>query len=124
MEDPWAPIPDPFGALEPPRRNPPTAVGEATPPPPGGPKPQYIDRRTLRRRRLASAFAGSVLTASTVSLASVGSAWAVVLSAGTGVVAAFLFYRTARPVRRVGASPVLNPGTFRRHFRLKRRHAA
>ena len=123
MADEWPPRPDPFGALEPPRRNPPTAIGLATPPPPAG-QPRYHDRRVSRRRRLASAFAGTVLAASATTAATLGSVWWVLLSTGLGALGGFLLYRAAQPVRRVSLEHVPRLTRFRRRFSRKRRHAA
>ena len=123
MADAWPPKPDPFGALEPPRRNPPTAVGLATPPPPAG-QPRYYDRRVSRRRRLASAFAGTVLAASATSVATLGSVWWALLSTGLGALGGILLYRAARPVRRVNPGRESGLTRFRNRFNRKRRHAA
>ena len=123
MPDTWPPTPDPFGALEPPRRNPPTAVGVATPPPPGG-QPLYYDLRISRRRRLASAFVGTVLAASATTVATLGSVWWALLSTGLGVLSGALLYRAARPVRRVYLGRVSRLTRLRRRFNRKLRHAA
>ena len=123
MADAWPPKPDPFGALEPPRRNPPTAVGLATPPPPAG-QPRYHDRRISRRRRLASAFVGTVLTASATTIATLGSVWWALLSTGLGALGGMLLYRAARPVRRVYPGRESRLTRFRRRFNRKRRRAA
>jgi hypothetical protein len=96
MSDSWQPVPDPFGSLEPPGRNPPTAVGVATPPPPRG-KPSSFNRHVLRRRRLASAFVGTALTASATFLVVAGSLWTAFAGAGLGSVGAFYLYRSFRP---------------------------
>lgn len=100
MTDAWHPEPDPFGALEPPRRKPPTAVGVATPPPPGR-SPRYYDRHVSRRRRLAEAFAGTVLAASATTLASLGNFWLAVMSTGLGALSGIVLYRATQRVRRV-----------------------
>lgn len=123
MADAWPPTPDPFGALEPPRRNPPTAVGLATPPPPAG-QPKYYDRRVSRRRRLASAFAGTVLAASATTVATLGSVWWALLSTGLGALGGVLLYRAARPVRRVHFGRVSSMTRLRRRFNRKHRRAA
>lgn len=54
MSDDFPPVPEPSGALVPPRRVPPTAVATATPPPPRPLRPARAVRRgglleTLRR---------------------------------------------------------------------------
>ena len=123
MADTWPPKPDPFGALEPPRRNPPTAVGLATPPPPAG-QPRYHDRRVSRRRRLASAFVGTVLAATATSVATLGSVWWALLSTGLGALGGVFLYRATRPVRRVHLDRVSGLTRLRRRFNRKRRHAA
>lgn len=51
------PEPDPSGRLDPPRRNPPTAVGVLTPPPPPRRTPSGVYRSSLRTR-LAQGFVG------------------------------------------------------------------
>lgn len=61
--DDWMPEPQERGSLEPPRRNPPTAVGVATPPPPDGPRRSRY--RETRMQRIGRAFA---LTAVSVGL--------------------------------------------------------
>ncbi|MBX3175314.1 MAG: hypothetical protein KF709_12945 [Gemmatimonadaceae bacterium] len=58
MTDEWAPEPEPAGNLQPPRRNPPTAVGVLTPPPPHRPQRTRYRASSLRRR-LAQAFLGA-----------------------------------------------------------------
>ena len=123
MADAWPPHPDPFGSLEPPRRNPPTAVGLATPPPPAG-QPRYYDRRVSRRLRLASAFAGTVLAASATTVATLGSVWWALLSTGLGVLGGVLLYRAARPVRRVTLERVSRLTRLRRRFNRTHRQAA
>lgn len=119
----WPPEPDPSGALEPPRRNPPTAVGIATPPPPAR-QPRYHDRTVSRRRRMASAFVGTVLTSSAVSLATVGSLWWALLSTGLGAIGGVLLYRAARPSRRISAEAGSGLASLGRRFSRKRRDAA
>jgi hypothetical protein len=123
MADAWPPKPDPFGALEPPRRNPPTAIGLATPPPPAG-QPRYYDRRVSRRRRLASAFVGTVLAASATTVATLGSVWWALLSTGLGALGGVLLYRAAQPVRRVSLERASKLTRLRRRFSRKHRHAA
>jgi|SRR5688572_9782845 len=123
MQGAWPPKPDPFGDLQPPRRNPPTAVGVATPPPPAG-NPRYYDRHVSRRSRLASAFAGTVFAASAASVATLGGAWWVVLGTGLGAVSGIFLYRAARPVRRVRLGHVSKIAQLRRRFTPKYRRAA
>jgi hypothetical protein len=123
MDDSWLPEPDPSGALEPPRRNPPTAVGIATPPPPAR-RPRYHDRAVARRRRMASAFVGTVLTSSAVSLATVGTVWWALLSAGLGAIGGVLLYRAARPSRRISGEEATSLFSLGRRFSRKRRDAA
>lgn len=123
MAESWTPEPDPSGALQPPRRNPPTAVGLATPPPPAR-QPGYHDRSIARRRRLASAFVGTVLTSSAVSLATVGSIWWALLSTGLGAVGGVLLYRAARPSRQTSADAGSGLASLGRRFSRKRRDAA
>lgn len=121
-DDEWSPQPEPGGALEPPRRNPPTAVGVATPPPPR-PRPSYADRPGRRRRRLAAGFVGSLLAVSAVGLATMGSLWPALLSTGLGSVGGVLLYRALRPRtgwRRLGAGG----RRFGRPFRFRRPRAA
>ena len=48
----FRPIPDPSGALEPPDRRPPTAVGAATPEPDPAPVPRRPVQRRAKRPRL------------------------------------------------------------------------
>lgn len=55
----FVPDPDPSGRLDPPRRNPPTAVGVLTPPPPPRRTPSGVYRSSLRAR-LAQGFVGVV----------------------------------------------------------------
>ena len=119
MADEWHPKPDPFGALEPPRRNPPTAVGLATPPPPAG-QPRYYDRRVSRRRRLASAFVGTVLAASATTVATLGSLWWALLSTGLGALGGALLYRAVRPGRHW--DPGRESRLTRLRLRLTRKH--
>ena len=51
----------------------------------------------MRRRRLASAFAGSILSASAAALATAGSVWLMVAGAGLGGIGGMLLYRSVRP---------------------------
>jgi hypothetical protein len=51
----------------------------------------------MRRRRLASAFVGTALTASAGLLAAAGSVWTVLAGAGLGGVGVFYLYRSFRP---------------------------
>lgn len=118
MAGTWPPEPDPFGALEPPRRNPPTAVGLATPPSPSG-RPRYYDRHVSRRRRMAEAFVGTILAASATTLASLGSVWWALASTGLGVLSGVLFYRAAQRVRRVSLERASGL-TLRRRFSRER----
>ena len=46
MTEDFSPVPEPSGALVPPRRVPPTAVATATPPPPRPSRPVRTVRRT------------------------------------------------------------------------------
>ena len=123
MADEWLPKPDPFGGLEPPRRNPPTAIGLATPPPPSG-EPWYLDRRALRRRRMASAFAGSVLVASATSLATLGSVWSALVSTGLGAIGGALLYRAGRSAWPASSRPGSGLARLRDRLKSKRRRAA
>ena len=123
MQDSWTPEPEPSGSLDPPRRRPPTAVGVATPPPPRPRQPSYVDRRMTRRKRLASAFVGSLMTASAASLATVGSLWPAVLSTGLGAVGGVLLYRAFRSSRAPGPS-ALSLLHFARRLRARRSRAA
>ena len=122
MADEWIPKPDPFGGLEPPRRNPPTAIGLATPPPPNAPR--YQDRRAMRRRRMASAFAGGVLVASATTLATVGTVWSALVSAGLGALGGALLYRAIRSVQLPGALSASGIARLRARFSSGRRRAA
>jgi len=124
MTEPWSPDPEPSGSLEPPRRRPPTAVGVATPPPPRGPEPRYVDGRATRRRRLASAFVGCVLTATAASLATVGSAWPAILSTGFGAMGGAFLYRAFRTGRAPGGGARVRLAAVGRRLGLKRRRAA
>jgi hypothetical protein len=119
----WPPKPDPFGELGPPRRNPPTAVGVATPPPPPG-EPLYYDLHVSRRRRLATAFAGTVLAASATTVATLGSIWWALLSTGLGALSGVLLYRAGNPVRRVWIGRESRLTRLRHKFNRKHRHAA
>ena len=122
MTDAWPPKPDPFGALEPPRRNPPTAVGVATPPPPSG-QPLYCDLPITRGRRLATAFMGTVLAGAATSVATLGGVWWALLSTGFGALSGVLFYRATRRVQRVELLS-LKPPRLRRRFNWTQRRAA
>jgi hypothetical protein len=119
----WPPKPDPFGELGPPRRNPPTAVGLATPPPPAG-RPLYYDLHVSRRRRLASAFLGTVLAASATTLATLGSVWWALLSTGLGALGGVMLYQAGRRVRRVRIGHESTLARLHRRFNRKHRHAA
>jgi len=123
MAEEWPPKPDPFGALEPPRRNPPTAVGVATPPPPAG-QPLYCDLRITRGRRLATAFVGTVLAGAATSVATLGGLWWALLSTGLGALSGVLFYRATRRVQRVELVSLLRPPRLRRRFNWTQRRAA
>lgn len=123
MADAWPPKPDPFGALEPPRRNPPTAVGVATPPPPHG-QPLYYDLRVTRARRLATAFVGTVLAGAATSVATFGSVWWALLSTGLGALSGVFFYRATRRVQRVHVGHVSRLTRLRRQFNRTLRRAA
>ena len=123
MSDSWLPEPDPFGSLEPPRRNPPTAVGVATPPPPDR-RPGYFDRRVMRRRRLASAFVGTVLTASATALATAGSLWAMIAGAGLGGMGGMFLYRSIRPYAAGRGLPSFSLAAVGRRIVRSRRRAA
>jgi hypothetical protein len=122
MADEWPPRPDPFGALEPPRRNPPTAVGVATPPPPSG-QPLYWDLPITRGRRLATAFMGTVFAGAATSAATLGGLWWALLSTGFGALSGVLFYRATRRVQRVELLSV-KPPRLRRRFNWTKRRAA
>jgi hypothetical protein len=125
MPDSWPPVPDPFGSLEPPRRNPPTAVGVATPPPPGGGgRPTYVDRRAWRRRRLARAFVGTVLTASATALATTGTIWSTIASAGLGGMGGFLLYLSIKPMGLWRQAKGFTLAALGRHGSRSRRRAA
>lgn len=123
MRDAWPPKPDPFGALEPPRRNPPTAVAVATPPPPEG-QPQYVDLRITRGRRLATAFVGTVLAGAATGVATLGSLWWALLSTGLGALSGVFLYSATRRVQRVDLESVLRSTRPRRRFNRKHRRAA
>jgi len=56
----FKPIPDPAGALEPPRRYPPTAVGAATPAPEPLPRPGQSRRSSIRPAVLKLALLAAV----------------------------------------------------------------
>lgn len=122
MADAWPPKPDPFGALEPPRRNPPTAVGVATPPPPAG-QPLYWDLPITRGRRLATALVGTVLAGVATSVAALGGLWWALLSTGLGVLSGVQLYRATRRVQRVELVS-LRPPRLRRRFNWMQRRAA
>lgn len=68
--DEWIPRPQESGWLEPPRRNPPTAVGVATPPPPGRPRDSRY--RETRMQRVGRAFAQGAVS---VALGLVAATW-------------------------------------------------
>jgi hypothetical protein len=119
----WPPKPDPFGDLQPPRRNPPTAVGVATPPPPAG-NPRYYDLHVSRRSRFASAFAATVFAASAASVGTLGGAWWAVLGTGLGAVSAIFLYRAVRRVRRIRLGHPSKIAQLRRRFTPKYRRAA
>src|SRR5688500_11837676 len=122
MADKWPPKPDPFGALEPPRRNPPTAVGVANSPPPAG-QPLYCDLRITRGRRLATAFVGTVLAGAATSVATLGGLWWALLSTGLGALSGVLFYRATRRVQRVELASLLRPPRLRRRLICAQRRA-
>lgn len=61
-DDEWRPQPLADGRLDPPRRDPPTAVGTATPPPPSRPyRPTRYGRGLTRLERIARICFGGVL---------------------------------------------------------------
>ena len=122
MADAWPPTPDPFGSLEPPLRNPPTAVGVATPPPPSG-QPLYCDLPITRGRRLATAFVGTVLAGAATSVATLGGLWWALLSTGFGALSGVLFYQATRRVQRVELLS-LKPPRLHRRFNWTQRRAA
>ncbi len=100
MSGPWQPDPEPGGALEPPRRRPPTAVGLATPPPPRRDRSQFPSySRYLRRRRIARAIVGSTMAISAVGFASIGGIWMALASAVLGISGSALIFRSIRGER-------------------------
>jgi hypothetical protein len=123
MTDAWPPKPDPFSALEPPRRNPPIAVGVATPPPPEG-QPHYYDLRITRGRRLATAFVGTVLAGAATSVAMLGSLGWALLSTGLGALSGVFLYGATRRVQRVYLGSGSRLTRLRRRFTRPHRRAA
>jgi hypothetical protein len=112
------PPPLPDGRLDPPRRNPPTAVGTATPKPPPHPyRPTRYGRGVTRLERTARGFLGSLLVAAggvTVTLAPVVTA--AVAGAVITVTGALVAYRAFR-----APSLFHTPSAARRAAR-RRRH--
>ena len=119
----WPPDPEPGGALNPPNRRPPTAVGIATPPPPPE-QPRYRNHLSRLRRRLAEGFTGAVLAGSAVGVATIGSLTSALFATGLGAVGGAFLYRAlrARPRNRQGVAVKLISAA-RRYYKKGRRAA-
>jgi hypothetical protein len=119
----WPPDPETGGALNPPNRRPPTAVGVATPPPPDE-EPRYRNHLLRLRRRLAEGFTGAVFAGSAVGIATVGSLATSLLAVGLGAVGGAFLYRAmqSRLRHRQGVALKLISAA-RRYYRKGRRAA-
>lgn len=119
----WPPDPEPGGALDPPNRRPPTAVGVATPPPPRG-EPRYRNHLVRLRKRLAEGFTGAVFTGSAVGIATIGSLTSALVAVGLGAVGGAFLYRAlqSRPRHRPGVAVKLITAA-RRYYKKGRRAA-
>ena len=101
MPDPtWEPEPEPAGALTPPPRVPPTAVGLMTPPPPPH---HHRARRTgeLRRTRVVALglLGGIFVAAGPVAAAAVESVVGVAIGSGCVLIGGSVWYRLAGALR-------------------------
>jgi hypothetical protein len=93
------PKPRPEGRLDPPRRDPPTAVATAKPKPPSEPyRPTRYGTGVTRIQRTARGFLGSVLVAGGGAAIVLGSASAIVVAGAVvvGVSGAVVTYRALR----------------------------
>jgi hypothetical protein len=97
-DDDRAPEPLPAGRLDPPRRDPPTAIGLATPRQPSHPlRPTRYGRGLTRMQRIARNALGALLIGSGGVLA--WASWigvATVAGAGVAGVGVFVIYRASR----------------------------
>lgn len=119
----WPPDPEPGGALNPPNRRPPTAVGVATPPPPQG-QPRYRNHLSRLRRRLAEGFTGAVLTTSAVGIATIGSLTSALFAVGLGAVGGAFLYQAMRARPRHGPGVAVKLIWAARRYYKKGRRAA
>ena len=99
MDDEYTPSPESWGRLDPPRRNPPTAVGLLTPPPPHRRRSAGTYRSSLRVR-LAQGFVGVLAVGVGSGVTAVASGvLGVLLGAAVALAGAPLLFASARSDR-------------------------